>query len=61
MPTLDEIDRIMTYCEEQQMFTSCLYHAPTDKVRHRAQRPGQVIWIMEDGKPVDYAQKERDE
>jgi hypothetical protein len=61
VPTLDEIDRIMTYCEEQQMFVPCLYHPPSVKIKPRAKRPSPVLWIMKEGKIVDYSQRKKDE
>jgi hypothetical protein len=61
MPTLDEIDRIMTYCEEQQLFCNCLYHPPNSTNKPRAQRRGKVLWIVKNGQPVDYRKGEEDE
>lgn len=54
MPTLDQLDAIASYCDDQQLYTDCLYHPPSDKFRPRSLRPGPVIWIVKDGKAIDF-------
>jgi len=58
MPTLDELDTLCTYLDDQKMYIDCLYHPCAVKIKPRALRPSPVIWIVKDGKPVDY--RERD-
>ena len=54
MPTLDELDALCTYIDDQQMWQDCIYRPQKVKMIPKAQRPGGVIWIVKDGKPVDF-------
>ena len=54
MPTLDELDTLCTYLDDQKMFVDCIYKHCSIKIKPRALRPSPVIWIVKDGKPVDY-------
>lgn len=58
MPTLDDLDAICTYLEDQQAWSQSLYHSPLGVVKPRATRRGPVIWIVKDGKAVEFNQKE---
>lgn len=55
MPTLDELDAICAYLEDQGLYHNSLYRAPSSKFVPRAPRRAPAIWIVRDGKPVEFS------
>ena len=55
MPTLDDLDVLCSYLDDKNKTKGTFYHPPMpNKITHRALRRGRVIWIIKDGKPVEY-------
>jgi len=56
---LDTIEVLAAYCEDQQLYTNCLYRPQPKNFKPRAAKSGPVIWIVKDGKPVNLMKGER--
>jgi hypothetical protein len=59
MPSLDELDALCTYLDDRDMYHKCLYRGGGKVViTPKALRPSPCIWIVRDGKPVNFNQLE---
>lgn len=54
MPTLDELDTLFTYFDDRDQYSKSLYHRGKNVIKPKAPKCGPVIWIMKDGKPVEF-------
>ncbi len=61
MPTLDDLDVIISYLEDRDLYCSSLYHRSKKIIRPKAPRYGPCIWIVKDGKPVIIEKEGKDE
>ena len=59
MPTLDELDVLCTYLEDQEMYQDCIYRSPSTKFVPKSMRSSPCIWIVRDGKAVDFNKKKK--
>ncbi len=59
MATLNDLDIIMTYLEDKDLYRSSLYHRSKDVIKPKAIKCGPVIWIMKDGKPLEFNLEEK--
>jgi hypothetical protein len=56
MPTLEELDTICTMLEERDRHS--IYRPPlAASNKPHAMRHGQVVWIVKDGRPVDFSKR----
>ena len=56
MATLEELDTICTMLEERDRHA--IYHPPVAaSYKPRALRPSKVLWIVKDGRPVDFREE----
>ncbi len=53
MPTLDEIDTILAYKEDQTKYLNSLQHHIIVRVVPKALSRGKVKWIMKNGQEVE--------
>jgi|GEM_PF-4558280 len=57
MPTLEELDTLLTYFDDRDEYSKCLYHRGKSVIKPKPTKCGPVIWIVKDGKPVDYTNR----